>query len=113
MDTRWIANGLSKPGKTQKGLADALGISAPAVSNMLRGKRRVRVDEVPKIAAYLGVEPPVNVGDQPFRLPDDDSEAAVLVVEYVLERSNRHLEPREKVRFVAEFRDLIARARSQ
>lgn len=54
----WLKAGLKQPGKTQKGLADALRIDATAVSKMLSGKRRLQLHEVPKASAYLGIDPP-------------------------------------------------------
>jgi transcriptional regulator with XRE-family HTH domain len=55
----WVASGLdSKRGKTQTGLADALGVSQPRISEILNGKRRLQATEVPKIAEYIGRFPP-------------------------------------------------------
>jgi transcriptional regulator with XRE-family HTH domain len=54
----WIRRGLEQPGKTQAGLARALGRSPSAINNLLRGRRRLRADEIPKIARYLGMPPP-------------------------------------------------------
>lgn len=50
----WLHTALAKPGKTQRGLASALDIDPSAVNRMLKGDRRLRVDEVTKAAAYLG-----------------------------------------------------------
>lgn len=54
----WIRAGLKQSGKTQVGLAQHLGIAHPQITQLLNGKRRLNVDEVPKIAEYLGVDPP-------------------------------------------------------
>lgn len=57
----WIREGLKQPGKSQAGLARAMGRAPPAVSNMLSKsgkKRRLLAEEIPVIAAYLGVQPP-------------------------------------------------------
>jgi plasmid maintenance system antidote protein VapI len=55
----WLAAGLDKKrGKTQAGLAEALGITQPRISEILNGKRRIQTIEVPKIAKYLGQSPP-------------------------------------------------------
>jgi SOS-response transcriptional repressor LexA len=56
----WINEHLKKP-KTQSGLAEVLGTSQSGISTMLAGKpeaRRIKVDEIAKIADYLEVPPP-------------------------------------------------------
>jgi hypothetical protein len=55
---RWIEAGLAKPGKSKKGLASALGRFPSAVTNLIRGNRRIAADELPLIAAYLEEPPP-------------------------------------------------------
>jgi transcriptional regulator with XRE-family HTH domain len=59
----WIRRGLRKPGKTQAGLARALGRSPSAINNLLSGKRRLRADEIATIARYLEEPPPRIDGD--------------------------------------------------
>jgi len=54
----WIRAGLKQPGKTQVGLAQHLGIAHPQITHLLSGKRRLNVDEVPRIAEYLELDPP-------------------------------------------------------
>ncbi len=54
----WIRDGLAQPGKTQKGLATALGLDPSAVSRILTGARQLRAAELPVVAAYLDAEPP-------------------------------------------------------
>jgi transcriptional regulator with XRE-family HTH domain len=54
---RWIRQGL-KNGKTQSGLAAALGIAHPQISSLMKGTRQLKVPEIPKIAAYLEQPPP-------------------------------------------------------
>lgn len=48
-----IREGLAQPGKTQKGLAAAMGVDNSAVSRLLTGKRALKTHEVPAILAYL------------------------------------------------------------
>jgi transcriptional regulator with XRE-family HTH domain len=50
---KWLRNGLSKPGKTQKGLARALGIDPMGVSRLVNGKRKFQIGELQKISVYL------------------------------------------------------------
>jgi transcriptional regulator with XRE-family HTH domain len=55
----WLAAGLDrKRGKTQAGLAVALGVAQPRISEILHGKRRLQVAEIAKIAKYIERSPP-------------------------------------------------------
>jgi phage repressor protein C with HTH and peptisase S24 domain len=54
----WIRAGLAKPGKTQSGLAKALGRAPSAVTALLKGERELKAREVAVVAAYLEVLPP-------------------------------------------------------
>jgi len=49
----WIREGLAQPGKTQIGLAHHLGIAHPQITQLLKGRRNLKVHEIPKIAEYL------------------------------------------------------------
>lgn len=72
----WIRRGLDRPGKTQRGLAQAIGRANSAVSMLLQGERDVRVDELPAMAAYFGVPRPYIVfGDEEAR-PEATGEPA-------------------------------------
>lgn len=53
MELDWIRDGLEKPGKTQRGLATALGVDPSAISRLLAGTRQLRAAELPVVAAYL------------------------------------------------------------
>jgi transcriptional regulator with XRE-family HTH domain len=55
---QWIRAGLKQSGKTQMGLAQHLGIAHPQITHLLNGNRRLNVDEVPRIAEYLEIDPP-------------------------------------------------------
>lgn len=68
MDHQWIRAGLRTPGKTQRGLADSLGIDASAVSRLLNGTRQLKAAEVVTIARYLGIVPPAEL--VPIEGPD-------------------------------------------
>jgi hypothetical protein len=54
--TGWLRQGLARAGRTQRGLALALGVDASAVSRLLHGQRRLRAHEIPVAARYLGLE---------------------------------------------------------
>ena len=72
----WLAAGLDKKrGKTQEGLAKALGISQPRVSEILNRKRQIKLTELPKIAEYLGQSPPID-WSRPDHLAPSDLSAA-------------------------------------
>lgn len=49
----WLRSGIKKDGKSQAGLARALGIQEIAVSFLLRGERRLKADELVSAAKYL------------------------------------------------------------
>jgi len=55
--TAWLRQGLSHAGRTQRGLALALGVDASAISRLLHGQRRLRAHEIPVAARYLGLAP--------------------------------------------------------
>jgi transcriptional regulator with XRE-family HTH domain len=74
----WIRKGLERPGKTQTGLARALGRSPSAVTHLLQGKRALKQREVPAVAQYLGVSPP-----ETAFLPEQDPDRVVRVAGYV------------------------------
>lgn len=51
-----IARGLEKPGKTKSGLAEALGIPNSGVTSILKGTRKIKANELPKINQYLELD---------------------------------------------------------
>ena len=54
----WIREGLGQPGKTQTGLAHALGIDRAQVTRLLQGRRELKQREVKTVAEYLGADLP-------------------------------------------------------
>lgn len=63
MFIEWLKTGLAQPNKTQRGLAEALGVAPSAVSRLLSGERELLANEIAKAASYLEVPPPL-VGRQ-------------------------------------------------
>lgn len=61
MDTDWIKRALAVPGKSQRGLATALGIDPSGVSRLLTGARELKASELNALVGYLGVTPPSQV----------------------------------------------------
>jgi phage repressor protein C with HTH and peptisase S24 domain len=57
-EIEWIRQGLKKPGKTQKGLADWLNLDPAQVSRLLKGDRTLKAVEIRKISEYLEETPP-------------------------------------------------------
>lgn len=53
VDIDWIKRGLKKKGKTQTGLAQALGRAPSVVTALLKGERRLIASEIKVIANYL------------------------------------------------------------
>lgn len=54
----WISEGLKQKGKTQKGLANHLGLAHPQITQLMKGNRRLDVTELPRIAEYLELDLP-------------------------------------------------------
>jgi transcriptional regulator with XRE-family HTH domain len=50
---KWIEDRLAELGKTKAGLAKALGVPAPRVSELLRGRRNLMASDVLPMAEYL------------------------------------------------------------
>ncbi|MFO1147766.1 MAG: S24 family peptidase [Alsobacter sp.] len=53
VDIEWIKRGLLKKGKTQSGLAHALGRAPSAITALLKGERQLKANEIRTIADYL------------------------------------------------------------
>ncbi|WP_174511803.1 helix-turn-helix domain-containing protein [Methylocella tundrae] len=54
----WMRLNLDEPGKTQRALADEMGVSDPVVSKILKGEREIAAAELPAMARYFGNAPP-------------------------------------------------------
>ncbi len=55
MNTKWYESKLKEAGKLKGQLADAMGISAPALSSMFSGRRMLKAGEAVRAAEFLGV----------------------------------------------------------
>lgn len=55
MNTRWFRDRLKTIELSQRGLAKLLDVDAAAVSYMLRGKRKMTLQEANRIGQILGV----------------------------------------------------------
>ena len=58
----WIDAGLKKPGKKKNALATAIGRSPSTITDIMKGKRRIGIEEIPLIADYLDEPPPAMPG---------------------------------------------------
>ncbi len=74
----WLKKGLSKPGKTQKGLARALGIDPMGVSRLVNGKRKLQIGELQKISVYIGEHLP-DLGRTIAATPADISRGVIVM----------------------------------
>ena len=55
LDVKMIERGLERTGKSKGGLAEAMGVRAGAVSEILSGIRLIKAAEIPLIVEYLGL----------------------------------------------------------
>lgn len=56
---KWVIANLEKPGKSQTGLAKALGLHPSAINKVVSGKRQLKSHEVAGAVAYFGEEAPL------------------------------------------------------
>jgi 3,4-dihydroxy 2-butanone 4-phosphate synthase/GTP cyclohydrolase II len=61
----WIKDGLARPGKSQNGLAETLGVDPSSISRLLKGARQVKTREIELISSYLGFGPPADAFGSP------------------------------------------------
>src|SRR5437588_13052631 len=61
----WIKDGLSRTGKSQNGLAEALDVDPSSVSRLLKGARQVKTREIELISSYHGYGPPADAFGTP------------------------------------------------
>lgn len=59
LDAEWLDTQLRTMGGNRSRLAAKLGIDRSGMSRMLKGERRLRLDEVPVIARYIELSPEV------------------------------------------------------
>ena len=57
MDIETIKRLLRETGHTQRDLAAHLGVDPAAITRLLAGQRRLRLDEAPKVEAFFGIGP--------------------------------------------------------
>lgn len=79
IDLELIKRSLDKPGKSKKGLAEAMGVFPSAITNLLKGARQLKLNEAPKVAAYLELEPrvPEHAAERDFYFPDRETMAVL------------------------------------
>lgn len=68
MDAATLKDELSRPGRSQSGLARKLGVDQSAVNRMVNGKREIKARELVEINEYLG------------DLPDNGASPTIFVV---------------------------------
>lgn len=57
---QWLRDALTTSGRTQKALADHLGLEPGAVSKMLSGVRQIKAEELVRITKFLKVDAPMS-----------------------------------------------------
>jgi hypothetical protein len=56
---KWVIDNLEKPGKSQTGLAKALGLHPSAINKVVSGKRQLKSHEVAGAVSYFGEAAPL------------------------------------------------------
>lgn len=74
IDAAWIRGQLSRTGKTQRALAQALGLDPSSVSRLLDGARHLKAHEIPKIVSFF--EGKLHGSDQDPKVDDTHHSAA-------------------------------------
>lgn len=72
MDLELIRRALEQPGKSRKGLAQAMGRQPSMVTDMLNGRRQIKASELPVIAKYLDLDMAMYI-EEPKAVPEVDS----------------------------------------
>jgi Helix-turn-helix len=54
----WLRRGFDLPGKSKSGLAKHLGVAPSRISEIINGKRRLRLDELNSASSYFGLPKP-------------------------------------------------------
>ena len=67
---------LKEKGKTSKGFAKEIGVTAAAISNIITGRNFPTYDLLEKMANHLEVKISTLLGEEPLRLVDDSKEFA-------------------------------------
>lgn len=74
MDVAWIREQLTKPGKSQAGLARALNLNPSQINRLLKGNRQLKANEIEKVRAYFDV----SLGSVPLRWGLQDDRTATI-----------------------------------
>lgn len=70
---------LKEKGKTSKGFAKEIGVTAAAISNIITGRNFPTYDLLEKMANHLEVKISTLLGEEPLRLVDDSKEFASFI----------------------------------
>ncbi len=62
---KWVLENLDRPGMSQTGLANALGLHPSAINKVVNGKRQLKSHEVAGAADYFGTNPPGGAASAP------------------------------------------------
>ena len=70
---------LKEKGKTSKGFAKEIGVTAAAISNIITGRNFPTYELLEKMANHLEVKISTLLGEEPLRLVDDSKEFASFI----------------------------------
>lgn len=75
---------LERSGKTQKELAEIIGVSSPTMHDWINGKKYPRIDKVEKLADYFGILKSDLIEDKQKKPATNDglSEAQIALIEF-------------------------------
>lgn len=90
-DRQWFAHRIRAAGLTQRAIADRLGRDESAVSLMLRGRRRIKLDEASELAVMLGTTYEEVVEHAGVKVPDLGSSGTMPITGYVDSDSAVHM----------------------
>jgi transcriptional regulator with XRE-family HTH domain len=110
--SRWIAEALARTGKTQKGLAQALGLDPASANRLTKGTRRLKASELPLVERYLGERAPGSLdsfADGPPPAPSEYASVPVYDMRIVLQ-DNQALDDAIPLRYLLLDRRWLAKA---
>jgi phage repressor protein C with HTH and peptisase S24 domain len=113
-DVAWIKEGLKQPGKSQKGLADAMRTDPGVITRLLKGDRQLKASEISVIKRYLSA--PASIGELEA-VSSDDAYAGVPVYDVRISAGPGSLveevDPKHYLMFRRDWLHSLTRAPSQ
>lgn len=100
---------------TAADLARRMGYKEVTVRAHINGNSGLQAKKAAAYSKVLGVSPEwlLYGKEDPLDLPADDKDAALAIVEFAQQNSEKRLSPREKLDLVAEMAALVAKVRGR